>query len=205
MQLLIATGNTHKLQELQRVLPVVLSNGEPITYKGLADFNITLPQETGTTLQQNAQLKACYAAAQSGLVALSDDTGLEVDFLHGAPGVHTARYAGPTCDAAANNQKLLAALQGVPYEARTARFTTVACMAWPDGRVKFFEGVCPGHIALDYHGTNGFGYDPIFVVDRVNKCFAQLSADEKNALSHRGQAFRQVKAFLNQTTFNSSR
>lgn len=196
MQLLLATGNTHKISELRRVLPVSLPNGEGITYKSLRDFQLTLPPETGTTLAQNAQLKATYAARQSGLVALSDDTGLEVDFLHGAPGVHTARYAGDACDAAANNQKLLQALKDVPHKKRTARFITVACIAWPDGRVKLFEGICNGHIAQEYHGTNGFGYDPIFVVDEVGKCFAQLSADEKNAVSHRGRAFQKVKTFL---------
>ena len=196
MQLLLATGNTHKISELRRVLPVSLPNGEAITYKSLTDFHITLPPETGTTLTQNAQLKATYAARQSGLIALSDDTGLEVDFLHGAPGVHTARYAGDACDATANNQKLLRALSGVPVEKRTARFCTVACLAWPDGKTQLFEGICTGHIATDYHGTGGFGYDPIFVVDELGKCFAELSADEKNAVSHRGRAFEKVSEFL---------
>ncbi len=196
MQILIATGNKHKLSELSRLLPVLLPNGEPMEYKGLADFNITLPEETGTTLEENAKLKAVHAAKASGLVALSDDTGLEVDFLHGGPGVHTARYAGDACDTKANNEKLLRALDGVPPQQRTARFRTVACLAWPDGKTQLFEGVCAGHIAMDYHGTNGFGYDPIFVVDELNKCFAELTADEKNAVSHRGRAFRKVKEFL---------
>lgn len=196
MQLLIATGNKHKLSELSRLLPAVLASGEPIEYKGLADFNITLPEETGTTLAENASLKAVYAAQQSGLIALSDDTGLEVDFLGGTPGVHTARYAGDDCNSEANNQKLLRALAGVPMEKRTARFRTVACLAWPDGRTEIFEGVCAGHIATQYHGTNGFGYDPIFEVDALGKCFAQLTADEKNAVSHRGKAFRQVAMWL---------
>lgn len=196
MQILIATGNAHKLSELSRVLPAVLPGGEALTYKNLRDFNLTLPNETGTTLQENAILKASYAAKQSGLVALSDDTGLEVDYLRGAPGVHTARYAGETCDAAANNQKLLRALQGVPQAQRTARFKTVACLAWPDGKYQLFEGVCEGYIAEIYRGTNGFGYDPIFIVKEKNKCFAEMTADEKNAVSHRGRAFAQVRAFL---------
>lgn len=196
MQILIATGNTHKLSELKRVLPAVLPKGERIEYKGLADFHLTLPEEIGTTLAENARLKAVYAAKQSGLVALSDDTGLEVDFLHGAPGVHTARYAGDACDTKANNEKLLRALDGVPVEKRTARFCTVACLAWPEGKMQLFEGICQGHIALDYHGTNGFGYDPIFVVNELGKCFAELTADEKNAVSHRGRAFRKVADYL---------
>ena len=196
MQILLATGNTHKLTELKRVLPVCLPNSEKITYRILPDFHITLPEETGSTLAENARQKAVYAAQQSGFIALSDDTGLEVDYLHGAPGVHTARYAGESCDAAANNQKLLQALAGVPMEKRTARFRTVACMAWPDGKVQFFEGLCNGHIALDYRGTEGFGYDPIFVVDELDKRFAELSTDEKNAVSHRGRAFQKVRDFL---------
>ena len=177
-------------------MPAVLPSGEKIVYKSLRDFNLTLPEETGTTLAQNATLKATYAARQSGLPALSDDTGLEVDFLHGAPGVHTARYAGDACDTKANNEKLLRALHGVPMPKRTARFVTVACLAWPDGKIQLFEGVCAGHIALDYHGTHGFGYDPIFGVDELGKCFAELTADEKNAVSHRGRAFSKVKAWL---------
>lgn len=196
MNILLATGNKHKLSELRLLLPAVLPSGEKITYVGLSDLNITLPEETGSTLAENARLKAQSAAQASGLLSLSDDTGLEVDFLQGAPGVHTARYAGEACDATANNQKLLKALLKVPMSQRTARFRTVACLAWPDGRVQLFEGICPGHIACEYHGTNGFGYDPIFFVDEKNKCFAELSTDEKNAVSHRGRAFLKVKNFL---------
>lgn len=196
MEILVATGNKHKLTELSRLLPAFLPTAEPIIYKSLPDFAITLPEETGNTLQENARLKAVYAAQKSGLVALSDDTGLEVDFLHGAPGVHTARYAGDACDTTANNEKLLTALEGVPAEKRTARFRTVACLAWPNGKTQFFEGVCEGHIDTGYHGTHGFGYDPIFIVDELGKCFAELSADEKNAVSHRGRAFKKVAGFL---------
>ena len=193
MQLLLATGNTHKISELRRVLPVSLPNGEVIIYQSLTDLHITLPEETGSTLAENARLKATYAAKQSGLVALSDDTGLEVDFLHGAPGVHTARYAGDACDATANNQKLLHALKDVAHAKRTARFITVACIAWPDGRVKLFEGICNGHIAQEYHGTNGFGYDPIFYIDEFGCSTAQMSPEQKNSISHRGQALRGMR------------
>lgn len=196
MQILLATGNTHKISELTRVLPALLPSGEVVVYKNLQDFSLSLPEETGATLTENAILKATYAARQSGLIALSDDTGLEVDFLNGAPGVHTARYAGDDCNTQANNQKLLHNLEGVPLEKRTARFRTMACLAWPDGKYELFEGVCEGHIAIDYHGTHGFGYDPIFIVDKVGKCFAELTADEKNSVSHRGRAFRAVKEFL---------
>lgn len=197
LTLLLATGNAHKVRELLGVLPVLLPNGTSITYKTLDDLHITLPEETGNTLEENARLKALFAAKKSGLLTLADDTGLEVDYLHGAPGVHTARYAGEPVSTEANNQKLLQALEGVPYAQRTARFRTVACIAWPDGKTCVFEGICPGHIATAYHGTNGFGYDPIFMVDEAEKCFAELTAEEKNALSHRGKAFRKVSNFLN--------
>lgn len=196
MQILIATGNAHKLSELSRVLPAALASGEKITYKSLRDFQLSLPEETGTTLEENAILKALYAAKQSGLPALSDDTGLLVDYLHGAPGVHTARYAGEPVSTQKNNEKLLRELDGVSFAQRSARFKTVACLAWPDGKYQLFEGVCEGHITTAYHGTNGFGYDPIFAVAQLNKCFAELSADEKNAVSHRGKAFRKVSEFL---------
>lgn len=196
MQILIATGNAHKLSELSRVLPVSLDTGEKIIYKSLHDFQLSLPEETGTTLQENAVLKALYAAKQSGLPALSDDTGLLVDYLRGAPGVHTARYAGEPVSTQKNNEKLLKELHGVPPAQRTARFKTVACLAWPDGKYQLFEGVCEGTITTTHHGTHGFGYDPIFKVTQLGKCFAELSADEKNAVSHRGQAFRKVSAFL---------
>ena len=196
VQILLATGNSHKLQELTRLLPVSLPSGETIDYKSLHDFKITLPEETGKTLAANAQLKALYAARQSQCIALSDDTGLEVDFLQGAPGVHTARYAGEPISTQANNEKLLKALQDVPYEQRTARFVTIACLAWPNGKFQLFEGIAKGHIATDYSGTNGFGYDPIFIVDEAGKRFAELNADEKNAVSHRGRAFRKVSNFL---------
>ena len=197
LTILLATGNPHKVRELLGVLPVLLPNDTPITYKTLDDLHITLPEETGNTLEENACLKALFAAKQSGLLTLADDTGLEVDYLHGAPGVHTARYAGEPVSTQANNQKLLQALESIPYPQRTARFRTVACIAWPDGKTRIFEGICPGHITTAYHGTNGFGYDPIFMVDEVEKCFAELTAEEKNALSHRGKAFKKVTNFLN--------
>lgn len=202
MQILIATGNAHKLSELSRVLPDSLPSGEKIIYKSLRDFEISLPEETGTTLEENAVLKALYAAKRSGLPTLSDDTGLLVDYLHGAPGVHTARYAGEPVSTQKNNEKLLRELNGVPLAQRTARFKTVACLAWPDGKYQLFEGVCEGYITPAYHGTNGFGYDPIFAVAQLNKCFAEMTADEKNAVSHRGQAFLKVSEFL-QNKFHS--
>ncbi len=191
MKLVLASANEHKLRELRALLPA----GHSLV--SLAEVAAQLPEETGTTLAENARLKALAVARQSGLPALSDDTGLMVDFLQGAPGVYTARYAGKHADAEANNQKLLAALQHVPDEKRTARFSTVACIAWPDGKTVCFTGSVEGSIAHEYRGTNGFGYDPVFIVCEKNKTFAELSPAEKNEVSHRARALRQVASYLN--------
>lgn len=196
MKLVLATENPHKLTEIQHILPTKLSNGKELTYESMKSYLLTLPPETGTTLAQNATLKAVYVARATGQLAISDDTGLEVDFLHGAPGIYTARYGGEHGNAEANNQKLLAELAGVPFAKRTARFRTVVCLAWPDGKTQLFEGVVEGHIAESYAGQNGFGYDPIFVVQEAGKTFAQLTAAEKNSISHRGRALKKLADWL---------
>ena len=189
MKILIATGNPHKLKELTNMLPAKLKNGTPIEYVSLADFNgLVLPPETGSTLEDNAEIKAVYAARESGLPAVSDDTGLEVKFLHGAPGVHTARYAGEHADADDNNRKLLAALEGQLLPARAASFRTVACLATPQGRVQTFDGTLDGYIGFGYRGENGFGYDPLFLVENTKK--------EKNKISHRAKAFKKLADHL---------
>lgn len=196
MKIVLATENPHKLRELQAILPSSLPNGTSLEYVSMKDFLLALPPETGTTLAQNAQIKAAYVAKETGLTAISDDTGLEVDFLNGAPGVYTARYAGEHGNAAANNQKILEELKGIPSKERTARFRTVACLARPDGTCELFEGKVEGTIATEYHGQNGFGYDPIFIVEETGKTFAQMSEEEKNAVSHRGRAFKKLAEFL---------
>lgn len=198
MKIILATENPHKLAELQQILPAQLADGTPLVCESMKSYLLTLPPETGTTLAQNAALKAVYVARQTGQVALSDDTGLEVDFLHGAPGVYTARYAGEHGHAQANNAKLIAELAGVAEDKRTARFRTVACLAWPDGKTRLFEGVVEGRIATEYHGQNGFGYDPIFIVQETGKTFAQMTAEEKNAISHRGRALKKLASWLEQ-------
>ena len=196
MKILIATGNAHKLKELLAILPRKTQTGEDLQYVSLADFiGLQLPPETDSTLEENARIKAVSAARLTGLITLSDDTGLEVDFLGGKPGVHTARYGGEPVSTEANNQKLLKELSGVPSDQRTARFRTVACLATPDEQCRYFKGVLEGRIAADYCGTNGFGYDPLFVT-QSGKTLAELTDAEKNSLSHRGKAFRQVSEFL---------
>lgn len=196
MKILIATGNPHKLTEMKALLPVCNQNGEALEYISLREAAITLPEETGITLAENAMLKAAFAAKQSGLVSVSDDTGLEVAALGGRPGVYTARYAGPEADGAANNRKLLEELSGLPPEKRVACFRTVACLATPQGEVHYFEGRLDGYIGTEYRGQHGFGYDPIFLLAESQKALAELTETEKNAISHRGQAFRKLSDFL---------
>ncbi|MBR4591695.1 MAG: RdgB/HAM1 family non-canonical purine NTP pyrophosphatase [Elusimicrobiaceae bacterium] len=197
MKILIATGNPHKLEELRHILPTKSQQDTPLEYVSLADFKgLTLPLENGQSLEENAALKAVYAAKKTGIPAISDDTGLEVDALNGAPGIHTARYAGERADSDENNRKLLCALENKLLPQRTARFRTIACLALPDGTIRTFEGVLEGFIGFGYRGENGFGYDPIFMIEDGKKSLAELSEAEKNKISHRGKAFRKLAAQL---------
>ncbi|MCU1400382.1 MAG: nucleoside-triphosphatase [Acidimicrobiales bacterium] len=153
--------------------------------------------EDADTLVGNARLKAAAICAATGMPALSDDTGLEVDALGGEPGVYTARFAGDGCSYADNRAKMLRVLDGVPLPNRTARFRTVAMVVWPDGRELAVEGVCEGLIAETELGTRGFGYDAVFIPsDSDGRSFSQLSEAEKNEISHRGRAFRALVAAL---------
>ena len=153
--------------------------------------------EDADTLIGNARLKAVAICAATGLPALSDDTGLEIDALDGAPGVYAARFAGEHCSYADNRAKVLRLLAGVPVEARTARFKTAAMVVWPDGRELIVEGVCEGSIATEERGSRGFGYDSVFIAaEGRGRTFAELSEAEKNAISHRGRAFHALVAAL---------
>jgi len=197
MKILVATGNRHKFQEITHILPHQTKKGENIDYVSLQDIGgLRLPPENGVTLQENAEIKAIFAAKESGLWAISDDTGLEVEFLNGRPGVHTARYAGETADTQANNRKLLNELEGLFLGKRAARFRTVACLASPQGQVFNFEGILNGFIGFDYRGENGFGNDPLFIVEGSARTLAQLSEQEKNKISHRAKAFEKLAAHL---------
>ena len=157
--------------------------------------------EDADTLIGNARLKAVAIARATGLPAISDDTGLEVDALDGAPGVYTARFAGAHCSDADNRAKMLDLLRAVPVGSRSARFRTVAMVVWPDGRELAFEGVCEGSIALGESGDRGFGYDAVFVADEAaGQTFAEMSEAEKNEISHRGRAFRALVDALRLTS-----
>ena len=190
--LVIATFNPHKLLKIRAILPPL-----PLALKALSDFPGAAPaEEDGATLEENAVKKALAAARFTGLWALADDTGLEVDALGGAPGVYSARYAGGDCSCAANNLKLLAELSGLPPEKRTARFRCVMALASPGGSVITVEGRLEGRIALSTSGTGGFGYDPLFLPAGADKTLAELTPGEKNALSHRAAAVRKIEPYI---------
>ncbi len=185
MRVVLATANPDKAREVAEIL-AARSDVEVLPRpEGLADV-----EETGTTLTENAELKARFVATASGLAALADDTGLFVDALDGAPGVYSARYAGEGATYADNVDKLLAALSGVPAP-RRARFETAAVLVEPSGRRVVTLGTVHGVITTEARGTNGFGYDPVFEPDDADgRTLAELSDDEKHAISHRGRAFR---------------
>ena len=154
------------------------------------------PPETGTTLEQNADIKAQAVVKLTGGYALADDTGLFVDALDGAPGIHAARYAGEHCSFADNTAKMLKALTGVPLEKRTARFIAVLALAHPDKPTRYFQGECAGVITTEPAGTHGFGYDPIFFVPELGRTFAQADLKTKEKYSHRGRALASLAAWL---------
>ncbi len=192
--LLIATNNAHKVTELRRIL------GEAdVTLLTPADVGIELDvEETGETFEENARLKARAFCAASGLPSLADDSGIEVDVLDGRPGVRSARYGGDGLDDADRTQLLLDELADVPDERRTCRYRVVLVLARPDGSEEVVDGACEGQAAFAPVGENGFGYDPIFYVPRFGRTMAQLDPEEKDAISHRGQAARRMADLLRQ-------
>ena len=182
----LATFNRDKARELEALL-----NVPGLALAPLADFpNAVAPEETGATLLENALIKARAALAHSGLPAIADDTGLEVDALGGEPGVNAARFAGPGATYADNVRLLLERLAGVPPERRGARFRTVCVVVFPEGRRIETEGVLEGRIAEAPRGEAGFGYDRVFVPEGSERTLAEMSAEAKNAISHRGRAAR---------------
>jgi XTP/dITP diphosphohydrolase len=184
MRLLVATNNPGKIREYDDLLA-----GLQLDLCGLAEVGLdTDVEETGQTFAENALLKALAYSRASRLLTLADDSGLEVMALGGAPGVYSARYAGKGASDADRYRKLLAALEGVPWEKRAARFRCVIALAWPDGRVETFEGQCDGVIAFEPRGTNGFGFDPVFYMPEHGCTMAELPTEVKNRVSHRARA-----------------
>ena len=194
MQIVLATRNQHKKQEL-----VALLGDLPIPIRTLDDFP-GAPDviEDGDTCEANAMKKAVEIARYTGLTAVADDTGLEVDALGGRPGIFAARYAGEQASYEDNCRKLLRELRDVPRDKRGARFVTVAAIAIPGGKIQLVKGVLEGSIAEEAAGSYGFGYDPVFVVPEYHQTLAQLSPDVKNRISHRARAFTQAKTLLQQ-------
>lgn len=185
MKVFIATKNHHKLTELERILV-------PMGFEVLSENDLDKPlpevDETGTSYEENALLKAHSGLRVTGLITVADDSGLSVDYLDGAPGLYSARYSGMGASYASNNEKLLAALDGVPYEKRTATFVSAIACVFPDGREFTVRGECKGFVAEECHGNGGFGYDPLFICDAG--CYAEMTPEEKDRVSHRGNALR---------------
>ena len=190
--ILIATTNQHKLQEYAAIFA-----GLPIELRSLRDVGITDDvEETGATFAENAALKAEFYANRSGLPALADDSGLEVHALDGAPGVYSARYAGPGATDADRIALLLKNMEHVPFHARLARFVCAIALARPGGPIEHVEGTLPGVIELAPRGSNGFGYDPVFYLLDENATLAELPPERKNQISHRAVAARAAREVL---------
>lgn len=191
-RLLLATGNEHKLQELKSLL-----QGLPYDVVSPADIGIDATiDETGSSFEENASLKAKAMAAKSHLLTLADDSGLEVDALNGAPGILSARYAGANATDSERISFLLSQLKGVPYDKRQAKFRCVIAIAVPEGKVELCHGECHGYITFQPTGEHGFGYDPVFYLPELGKTMAELLPEIKNNISHRGQAIREATSFL---------
>lgn len=183
--LLVATSNPGKLREFRGLLPA------SIRILSLADVGLTAPPENGESFQDIARMKALIAASASRMITLADDSGLEVTALGGAPGLRSARYSGDPPSSARNRALLLRQLRDVPPDDRTARFVCVVAIASPSGVVETETGYCHGHIAFDPAGSNGFGFDPLFLVSD-GRSMASLLEEEKNAISHRALACRAI-------------
>ncbi len=188
MRFVVASHNPKKLAELQRMLA-------PLGIDAFIDPTLEDVEETGTTFEENALLKAESACRQIGCPAIADDSGLMIDALDGRPGVYSARYAGENATDADRIAKVLREMRDVPADQRGAHFVSCVCCVFPNGDVLTVRGECHGRIAAAPSGNGGFGYDPIFVVDG-DKTFAELSPDEKDAISHRGNSLRLMKEAL---------
>ncbi|MDD5687953.1 MAG: RdgB/HAM1 family non-canonical purine NTP pyrophosphatase [Elusimicrobia bacterium] len=187
-KIVLATQNKDKIREIKEILG---SRFKIVTLKRFPEI-----VEDRKTLEENAIKKAKTINKLTKELTLADDSGLEVDFLNGKPGVRSARFAGSNCSYEDNNRKLLKLLKDVPYKKRKAKFKTVVAIVFPDGRVKTAEGSVLGYITEKPKGTNGFGYDPVFYSPKLKKTFAEIITTEKNKISHRAIAFKKAKQIL---------
>ncbi len=191
-KLIFATGNEKKMKEIREILGDLDYEILSMKEAGI-DMDIV---EDGTTFEENAIIKAKAVMEASGRLVLADDSGLEVDYLNKEPGIYSARYMGENTSYRIKNQIILDRLHGVPDILRTARFVCVIAAAFPDGRIETRTGTIEGQIAHEPAGENGFGYDPIFYLPERKMTTAQISPEEKNEISHRGKALRQIKEIL---------
>ncbi|MCD6436321.1 MAG: XTP/dITP diphosphatase [Clostridiales bacterium] len=194
-KVILASNNSHKLKEMKQILSNF--NYEIVTMKeaGLVDFEIV---EDGKTFEENSLIKAKAVLKELGEITIADDSGLMVEYLDGEPGIYSARYAGEMVSHEDNNKKLLGVLNGVPFLERKAKFVSVITMLFPSGDEIVVRGEVEGNIALTESGENGFGYDPLFYIPELKKTFAELSAKEKNKISHRSKALKMLKEKLDQ-------
>jgi XTP/dITP diphosphohydrolase len=197
-RLVVATGNPHKLDEIRAILTA--RHELDVELVSMRELDVPEPVEDGASFEANALIKARACVEATGLPALADDSGLEVDALNGAPGVHSARYAGEPSDDAANNRRLVTELADVPAAQRGARFVCAAVLVTPEGLEQVRLGTMTGRIVDEARGGHGFGYDPYFVSDAAGdgRTNAQLTPAEKRAMSHRGAAFRALRPVLQQ-------
>ncbi len=193
--IVMASHNPHKIKEIEAITKKF---GMPVISRDDAGVPPVEIVEDGETFEENSLKKAQEILKLCGRITLADDSGLEVDYLGGAPGVYSARFAGEDGNDAKNNEKLLKLLDGLKKEDRKAKFVSVITMVFPDGEVLTARGECPGRIITAPAGENGFGYDPLFVPDGYDKTFAQLTAEEKNRISHRAKALEKLEQLLNE-------
>lgn len=194
-KIILATHNQGKVKELKELLKEL-----PLEIEFLKDYpQLADIEETGKTFQENARIKAATVFKATGIPTIADDSGLEVEILNGDPGVYSSRYAGQEGDDLANNKKLLGQLANIPLEKRAANFHSVICLILKDGKEIYTEGICQGKIGLESRGRNGFGYDPLFLVEPdYKKTMAELTLEGKNLISHRARAFNKLKTIIEQ-------
>lgn len=189
---IVATKNAGKLKEIKEILKQMPFEVVSMSEAGVVDDI----QETGKTFEENALIKAKHVAGLTNGYVMADDSGLEVDYLNGAPGVYSARFAGIKATDGENINKLLGMLEGVPFEKRTARFVCCICVVAPSKETFIVKAACEGFITFCPSGDKGFGYDPVFYVKEFGKTMAELDLHEKNAISHRGKALRLMADYL---------
>ncbi len=188
MKIIFATGNKDKMREIREI-----TAGTKLEVVSMKEAGFDLePEETGNTFEQNALIKARALNLASGVLTFADDSGLEIDFLDKAPGIYSSRFLGVDTDYGYKNNYILEKLKDVPKERRTARYVCAVAAVYPNGHEEVVRECFEGYIAFEQKGTNGFGYDPIFFVPEFNKTAAELTPEEKNAISHRGKALRRM-------------